>query len=614
MASSSQSKLFNEFISNLITLFEKGNNTLTVYAHNFSRFDGVLILNYLLKYGKTIPLYHNGKLISIKLKLNIKGHGNKTIIFKDSYLMLPLSLRELCNSFKIDNSKGYFPFLLNDLTYKGAFPKFEYFTSLSQTEYLNLKNQYSNKIWSFKNEAIKYCELDCVSLHQVLTKFSVLIFNEFKIDPMKVLTLPALTMKIWKTFYMPKDTVFQLSGQPQELIRKSYTGGAVDVYIPNNNENETLFDYDVNGLYSSVMKNNLMPVGKPVPFLGNIRSIDPNAFGFFYCKITSPEYLEHPILQRSIKTVNGLRTIAGLGTWEGWIFSKEMDNAMKYGYTFEIFRGYEFKQADIFSKYINKLYNLRLLYSKGESMNLIAKLLMNSLYGKFGMKTEITKVEILDNNPDIVNKYLDKINTDVTDIIHLENKTVLIYNINKFTPSDINNVFHDDVFHSLDVNIAIASAITAYARIHMSYFKNNPNFKLYNSDTDNIVINKPLPANMVGKDLGQMKLEHTITKAVFLAPKVYGLIEQNGNEIIKIKGITKELLPNFHIQDLQDLLYIDTSKEFNQSKWFKKIVEGEITVSDVAYTLKVTSNKRHNVYINGIFDSTKPYYYDEFKK
>ena len=38
-------------------------------------------------------------------------------------------------------------------------------------------------------------------------------------------------MKIWKTFFMPKDTVFQLSGQPQELIRKSYTGCAVDVYM-----------------------------------------------------------------------------------------------------------------------------------------------------------------------------------------------------------------------------------------------------------------------------------------------------------------------------------------------------------------------------------------------
>ena len=76
---------------------------------------------------------------------------------------------------------------------------------------------------------------------------------------------------------------------------------------------------------------------------------------------------------------------------------------------------------------------------------------------------------------------------------------------------------------------------------------------------------------MVGKDLGQMKLEHIINKAVFLAPKVYGLIDTEGNQIIKVKG--------------------------------------EITISDVAYTLKVTSNKRQAVYVNSIFDSTKPYYY-----
>jgi hypothetical protein len=43
-------------------------------------------------------------------------------------------------------------------------------------------------------------------------------------------------------------------------------------------DNEILFDYDVNALYPSVMKNNLMPVGKPVPFLGNIRNIEPDAF------------------------------------------------------------------------------------------------------------------------------------------------------------------------------------------------------------------------------------------------------------------------------------------------------------------------------------------------
>ena len=52
----------------------------------------------------------------------------------------------------------------------------------------------------------------------------------------------------------------------------------------------------------------------------------------------------------------------------------------------------------------------------------------------------------------------------------------------------------------------------------MSQFKNNPNYKLYYSDTDCAVTDKQLPEYMVGSELGQMKLEHVITKGVFLAP------------------------------------------------------------------------------------------------
>jgi hypothetical protein len=81
------------------------------------------------------------------------------------------------------------------------------------------------------------------------------------------------------------------------------------------------------------------------------------------------------------------------------------------------------------------------------------------------------------------------------------------------------------LYHGQDINIALASAITGAARVFMSVFKNNPNFTLYYSDTDSAVIDEMLPASIVGNGLGQMKLEHVINKAVFLAPKVYGLVD-----------------------------------------------------------------------------------------
>src|SRR6266404_700085 len=114
-----------------------------------------------------------------------------------------------------------------------------------------------------RDETIKYCNIDCISLYQVINKFNTLIFN------------------------------------------------LCDMYIPS--AETKLYAYDVNSLYPSVMQNCDMPTGHPIFFKGDIRVTDPNAFGFFYCNIIAPENLNEPIIQTHVKTNNGLRTIAPLG-------------------------------------------------------------------------------------------------------------------------------------------------------------------------------------------------------------------------------------------------------------------------------------------------------------
>jgi hypothetical protein len=110
-----------------------------------------------------------------------------------------------------------------------------------------------------------------------------------------------------------------------------------------------------------------------------------------------------------------------------------------------------------------------------------------------------------------------------------------------------------------------------------------------------------------------MKLEHKITKAVFLAPKVYGLIDSEGNEIIKAKGLMKDTIKNINVSALEKLLVKDSSKLFKQDKGFKELFKSNISVLNTAYTLKVTSNKRQLIYVNGIFEKTKPLNYDKIK-
>ena len=608
-----QTELFTHFINQLTSNSFCNDLNLTVYAHNLSGFDGIFLMRQLLPFGIIEPIIFNGRLISIKFKSTL----GKSIVFKDSYLLLPLSLRDLCVAFGVTFSKGYFPFNFTDIFYTGVLPKYGCWTDIPLHVYESIKLGYKNKLWSFKTESIKYCKLDCQSLHEVLTKFNELIFNEFSINSHKLLTLPALAMRIYKTHYMPADTIYKILGEVEQNIRSSYTGGAVDVYIPHNRISaffggikamfKTLYYYDVNSLYPTVMSKFDMPVGKPVAFEGDIRKVDPSAYGVFFCKITSPDNLLHPIIQRRIK---GKGTVAGLGTWESYISSLEMDNAVKYGYTFEIIKGYEFEKSNIFKNFVNKLFELRQQYEKGHPMNLIAKLLMNSLYGKFGMKTQSTTVEIFNLNSEAgklaLKSLLDVAGSSIQDFIEFDSNKYL------FVRDAIADVFNDEPYHGSDVNIAIASTITAGARVFMSIFKNNLNFNLYYSDTDSAVTDRPLPAELVGPALGQMKLEYTIKKAVFLAPKVYGFITTSGDEIIKIKGVTHKVSSNIHYNELELLLHLDANRVFTQQKWYKSFIVGEITITDVLYNLKVTSNKRKAIYnTDKVFCKTEPLHYDE---
>jgi len=237
----------------------------------------------------------------------------------------------------------------------------------------------------------------------------------------------------------------------------------------------------------------------------------------------------------------------------------------------EILKGYQFEKGDIFSGYVNKMYNLRLQYSKGHAMNLIAKLLLNSLYGKFGMRQEITRVDIFDTtneeSSNTLRSLMSVAGETIHDFIKIDHKNVIVV---RDTIVSLQYDHEHDFYHGLDVNIAIASAITAGARVYMSFFKINPKYSLYYSDTDSVVIDQTLPTELVGEGLGLLKLENTIRKAVFLAPKVYGLISEEGVEIIKVKGVTPEAASTIHISDLEQLLIKDSTKDNSQVNGIKK--------------------------------------------
>lgn len=163
-------KIFSDFIKILI-IWAKNSSEINVFAHNFSGFDGVFLLKYLLPYGEIKPIFHNGRLMSVnlhiyKVKTILSEDGvpsevqiviefpdgtkhfvkkNLTIKFKDSLLFLPAPLRNLARTFRVSSGKGFFPFKLLDIFYNSVIPSIEYWSGTPILEYNIIKSCFENK-------------------------------------------------------------------------------------------------------------------------------------------------------------------------------------------------------------------------------------------------------------------------------------------------------------------------------------------------------------------------------------------------------------------------------------------------------------------------------------
>jgi hypothetical protein len=65
--------------------------------------------------------------------------------------------------------------------------------------------------------------------------------------------------------------------------------------------------------------------------------------------------------------------------------------------------------------------------------------------------------------------------------------------------------------------------------------------EIYYIDTDSMIVNKPIPDDLIVDKLGLFKLEHEIDQAYFISPKLDALKTSNGKYIVKAKGIGSNL-------------------------------------------------------------------------
>ena len=227
-------------------------------------------------------------------------------------------------------------------------------------------------------------------------------------------------------------------------------------------------------------------------------------------------------------------------------------------------------------------------------MYTISKLLLNSLYGRFGMDYQLEESIIINN--DELYKMIDLNN--ISDIIALSDDKSLITYLDQ---TKLENIRLSN-YSSYNIDIGISSVITSYSRIFMSHFKNNPDLtgNLYYTDTDSLFIDKELPNSFINSEIGNFKLENIYKEICFLSPKVYGGITINGKEIIKIKGY-KNIIP---FNQLKSLLMKNKSLNLYQDKWFRSLVDANIIIENVNYKIRPTNVKRQLNYNNGRLIST----------
>jgi len=623
---------YNEKSQSILDITQWGNNTQTMleqfwidlinqnqgricYFHNFGGYDAILSLPALVRLPFTFsPIMKDGEIIAIR----VLGKKNKELLtIKDSIRILPGALSKLAKDWGAETQKDHFPHYFwnrsieETLSYQGPIPAYSYFEPkrTSPKDYEEMVQEFKNRTWSFLDVSRKYILGDVKATYQVLIKYFETLISKFPIDPTKIYSAPSAAFRIWRTTQLPilhKDgqEVYDISHSLDSQLRATYCGGIVDVYRPHL-QGEGYY-YDVNSLYPTAMCKP-MPVGIPIE-----RSLTTSDFynerkfiGFVEATVQAPinEYIGLlPIKHQGKLLCPG-------GRFKGLFFSEELRFAIDNGYTLlEITKGFQFREGKhTFLDLITQLNEMKITAQREGKPTIrnLAKLLMNSMYGRFGMHPSLTKTQFhTQEGIENLSQYWDlknRIDFGEMNLVTLELAKEWILQ-NKGEQELIKNLM--DLGNK--TNVAIAAAVTAHSRMIINTFKllaMKLGLQIYYSDTDSLVVNGPLPEEYLDSaKLGKLKLEHTIREGIFVMPKVYYLESTEGEIVTKCKGFAGKLTKVQYLDLLKG-----NSQHLQVTKWSKSLKESTVRIlRNQSYDLTFSFNKRKRIFKNGVWVNTAP--------
>ena len=346
---------------------------------------------------------------------------------------------------------------------------------------------------------------------------------------------------------------------------------------------------DVTSLYPWVNKTCVYPKGHPTITYTPGHTDIHQYFGLIQCQILPPRQLYHPVLpyrhddkllfplcaacveqempkrplQRTSECVHTDRQRVLTGTW----CTPELEKAVELGYQVQyiyevwhfddtcegLFRDYvntwlKIKQEasgwpkDDMSEeakqdYIQKYFEhegIQLEYDKikkNPGLRTLAKLMLNSMWGKFGQRLNKTQIQTFDD-PQAFHRFL---NTDTMDVRH-----VSVVNDQMV---EVHYQYQDeDIPMSPNLNIFVACFTTSWARLRLYTALEQLQQRVLYYDTDSVIFvtNEGQPNPDLGDYLGDFTSEldnkDHIIEFVSGGPKNYGYQTQNGHVECKVRG------------------------------------------------------------------------------
>lgn len=221
-------------------------------------------------------------------------------------------------------------------------------------------------------------------------------------------------------------------------------------------------------------------------------------------------------------------------------FSEELRFALANGYTLlDIKQAWSFKRGEnTFRTLIERLNAMKVEAQENKQPVLrnIAKLMMNSMYGRFGMHVdeEISTFMSLEALNSLVGV------CQVKSSIKIGALYLVSYLPQLPLGEQVKGTRKLIDSRPMETNVPIAAAVTAYSRMIINDLKLQAmaaGLEVYYSDTDSLVVNGRMPEHLIDPaKLGLLKLEHIISEGYFVAPKIYWFQTPEGQIVTKCKG------------------------------------------------------------------------------